>query len=130
VTISDNSALREVASISSPATARTTIVKATAGPNRNTPLVSLGGNAGYQAGDSRRGGRGRQDRAGQRRRHLAPGRLGPGTLTVRRLAPDKPVDVPHTLTDGCGAWPTLVGGRPRGILTWGKREAALYPSIS
>ncbi|HEY7059852.1 MAG TPA: hypothetical protein VII06_00125 [Chloroflexota bacterium] len=33
-------------------------------------------------------------------------------LTVHRLTPGQAATVELTVTDGCGAWPTLVGGGP------------------
>jgi hypothetical protein len=33
-------------------------------------------------------------------------------LTVRRVAPDQATLAMVTVTDGCGSWPTFVGGGP------------------
>jgi hypothetical protein len=38
------------------------------------------------------------------------GTTGSYTFYVRRQSPGAPVTVPITVTDGCGAWQTLVGG--------------------
>jgi hypothetical protein len=52
-----------------------------------------------------------------------PGRTGPFTVTldpnqggigfvIRPQTPGQPVTVPFVVVDGCGAWPTFVGGGP------------------
>jgi hypothetical protein len=41
-----------------------------------------------------------------------PGQPASTTLTVRRVTAGQAATVELTVTDGCGSWPTFVGGGP------------------
>ena len=43
---------------------------------------------------------------------VTPGRERMTSLLVHRVTPNQPATVPLVIVDGCGEWPTLVGGGP------------------